>query len=364
MFVRRRDFYFATALSWFLTVPGAPLAAKADTRLSGVPNFQTDYPAASLHQYVLGPVCLSLRMGRLDLDCNPAFLAYERKNQFRLNLAFNENIKQVSDYRRKLEDGDSLGIINRVLQEPGPLVAQATTALWYQYERWAIGYMPFRGGFASRIRNPAYPEVTANVYKESEAFAKGGWAISDDRQFVVGLQMRYVERQFFRRQFDLLDLVGDPAQFPIEKQNALYLEPGVAYAFDFEWLTSVSATVTQIPVYQAGAVGPGQPVFDCGFTTSPPIGDQKRLRTSAHFSTNPAYADLFSRFRWGALLILDHNATVSFSVGRNNLGIGIDGHFDSLVLGFGWKAEDVMSGPPGGANARVSSAIVEAGLVF
>lgn len=336
-------------------------SARGEDAVSGIPNFHLDYPAMSLQQYVLGPVCLSLPGSALELSCNPAFLANEEKQQFRLNIAGNDHLIQVNEYRERLNSKDSVGIVDKVLSQSEPVVARASTATWYQRDWWAVGYSPFRGGFASVVRNAAYPEVSAHIYKESELFAKAGMLTLHDQDLQVGLGLRYVDRQFFRKQFDLLDAIGDSSRLKVDSQRVLYAEPGLNYSFDSSWASALSMSLTNVAVVQDGYQSPFHPVFDIGFSTAPPFAGRK-LRTSTHYNGNPEQQDLFSRFRWGAIYDFDDVAAVALSLGKSSVAIGANGHIDSVVLGVGWKQEDIS--PDEWRSTRISTMLFEAGLVF
>lgn len=333
----------------------------ASEAIPGIPNFHSEYPALSVQQYLLGPVCLTLSGSPLELSCNPAFLASEEKHQVRINLATNDRISQVNDYRIKLTAGDSAGIVNKSLTQTDPITARAAAGVWYQREFWAVGYIPFRGGFASMVRNQAYPRISAHIFKESEIFAKAGLLASGDKNFQIGLQLRFVDRQFFRRQFDLLDALGDPNQLQIETQKVLYAEPGLSYSFDSSWSSAVSAVLTQVPVFQQGYHNQFSPVLDLGFSTSPPFAGRK-LRTSTHYNSGPDRPDLLARFLWGAVYDFEDDLSITLSLGKTIAGFGINGHYDSLTLGAGWKTEDFS--PDQWQSVRVSTYLFEVGLVF
>lgn len=340
---------FASGVAW------------AEESLPGLPDFRREIPSLTLQQYILGPVCLSLPASSLDLDCNPAFLARSEKRQVRLGLTANDRVGEVNDYRTKLVDNDAEGIVNKVLGQREALVARATTAAWYQRDWWAIGYVPFRGGFASNVRNPAYPTVAADIFKESEIFAKAGLLATADQNLEVGLQLRYVDRQFLRRQFDFLDVYGNPSQLQIQSQKVLYLEPGMSYSFDTDWESAISAALTQGAVYQSGDKGSATPMLDLGFRTAPPFAG-RRLQTSTHYTDHPGMADLFSRFRWGAIYDFDGFAAISLSLGKGLAGVGVTGHIDSVIAGVGWKTEEVA--PDQWQSTRVSTLMFELGAVF
>jgi hypothetical protein len=329
---------------------------------NGEGPFVREYPGLSLQQAILGPACLSLPASPLDLECNPAFLAKQEKRQLRISLVGSDQLPLVNEYRERLSTNDSIGIVNKVLNQREPLVARASAGVWYQQNWWALGFVPFRGGFASSMRNPAYPSISADIYKESELFGKVGLLTADDPNLQIGFQLRYVERTFFRRQFDLLDAIGDPAKLNIDRQRVLYLEPGLRYSFDGNsWDSTISGTLTQAGVFQDGRKSTFYPVLDLGFSTSPPFAGRK-LRTTTHYSNHPDVPDLFSRFRWAAIYDFNNIATVSASIGKSVAGIALGGHIDSVVLALGWKTEDVTLDQ--WQAARVTTILFECGLVF
>lgn len=329
--------------------------------VQGLPNFSSEYPRTTINDFILGPVCLSLTGGPLDLSCNPAFLATETKRQFRMIGAANDHVAQLNDYRMKLRDDDATGIVNATLERREPRIARASSLIWYQRDWWALGFSPFRGGLATSVRNPAYPEMAAHVYSENEVFGKAGFIHADDPNLNIGLQLRFLQRDFFRREFALLDAVGNPALLKVEKQRILFLEPGLSYAFDSAWSSSISAALTQLPIIHDGDSPEFKPVIDIGFSTSPPFFG-RRLRTSTHYNGSPDQSDIFARFRWGAVYDFDENASVSAMLGKSDFGVGASGRIDSVVVGLGWKSEEIKPDP--WQNVRISTVIFEAGLVF
>jgi len=356
-----RDWLFIWSFLLAAWLVACSRPARAQEAIAGLPDFRREVPSLGLEQYILGPVCLSLPSSRLNLDCNPAFLAREEKRQLRLGLTANDRVGEVNDYRTRLDASDTEGIINKVLGQREALVARATSAVWYQRGWWAIGWVPFRGGFASNVRNPAYPTVAASIFKESEFFGQAGFLVPAEPAMEVGLQLRYVDRQFFHGRFDFLDVYGNPKQLQIDGQKAFYVEPGLSYSFDTTWESAISATLTQGAVYQSGYANRFMPMLDLGFRTAPAfLGGH--LRTSTHYSDNPVFPDLFSRFRWGAIYEFDDLAAISLSLGKGLAGIGVTGHIDSVVVGLGWKTEEIT--PDQWQATHVSTLMFEAGAVF
>ena len=329
-------------------------------RVRELPDFRQDAPALTLNHYVLGNTCLSLPTSGLDLQCNPAFLAQEEKRQLRLNLTGNDKVRNVYDYRSKLNDNNVIGVVDQALSDREPVIAKAAASIWYQHDWFAIGYVPMRAGFASVVKNPAYPEIDLHVFNESEIFAKAGFFLESDPQFLFGLQARYVDRDYFRGDFELLDAVSDGSILHIDNQKILFLEPGIAYVVDPHWGSTLSATVTQLPVYRKGVTDEVRPVIDLGASLAPPFAKGK-WKTSTHYSQRSDVPDLLDSFLWGSSYDFGPLAA-SLMLGRSVFAAGVSGHIDSLVLGAGYKTEEVA--PDQWYSSRTSSILFELGLVF
>jgi hypothetical protein len=334
--------------------------AQAQSALYGVPNYQLMRPTNTLQEMVLGSTCISMPSSPLELSCNPAFLAAEQKRIFRINAAGNDRVAKINKYRGLLDNDDTIGIVDGLLQEKEPLVANATLSAWYQRDWWALGVAPLRAGYASFYRNSAYPEISGSVFAEKEVFAKAGMKLESDPNIRLGLQARYLQRDFFRRKFALLDAVTDNSLVRIEKQQVLYLEPGMSYAFNEKGTNSISAMISNLAVYQSGSYQPVRPVFDIGFSSAPDFANG-RLKTSTHFSNNPDIVDPFALFRAGA--VYDFNdVSVSVSFGKLDMGVGVSGHIDSLVLGLGYRTEEISKDE--WQKIQVASWLFEVGLTF
>lgn len=344
----------------FLSILFIGSFANAQSTLYGIPSFQTSQSANTLQDLVLGATCTSMPASPLELSCNPAFLASEEKRLFRVVGTTNDRIGTMNKYRHLLEDNDSVGLVDGLLQEKEPLMANAAVRLWYQRDWWAVGVTPVRAGYVSFFRNAAYPEITGSAFADREVFAKAGWKLASDENLRLGLQVRYNDRSYFRKQFALLDAVNDQSLIRIEKQQVAYLEPGVSYALNEKGTSALSAMISQVAIYQAGAAQPLRPVFDLGFSSAPDFFDG-RLKTSTHVSVNPDIDDTFAMFRAGAVYDFDF-VSVLVSFASQELGAGLQGQIDSLVLGLGYRTQEIAK--DSWQKVRVSSWLFEIGLVF
>ena len=334
--------------------------AKADG-LYGIPDFQTMHPGNTLQDMVLGSSCISMPSSPLELSCNPAMLAVETKRQVRFDVSANDKVGTVYNYSRYLGNNDTIGLVNGLLSEKEPLIANAATSAWYQRDNWAIGATPLRAGYASYYRNDAYPELAGSVYAEKEVFAKYGYQLPSDPALRLGVQTRYVERDYFNKSFDLLDAAIDNSVIAANHEKVLYVEPGVSYALNEKGSYLLSAMMSNLSVYRTGDVQSVRPVFDIGLMEAPEFAGG-RLKTSTHFSNNPDVANPWELFSQGVIYDFEKYVSLSGSLGAKTAGIGIQGHIDSLVLGLGYKSEQVDLDQ--WQTVRISTWLFETGLKF
>lgn len=343
-----------------LTLALFSLASAADTAPRGIRNLFYDNSSLTLGHSILGNSCYSMRMGNLDLDCNPAFLSHSEKRQFRINLIGNDRLSKLNKYRQQLDDKDPVAMVDS-LERAGHQTTKAAASLWYQDDWWAVGFVPMRAGFTSYTRNPAYPRVSAQVFKELEIFGKVGLLSSDDNRFKVGVQTRYVRRDYIYQEFDVFDVITDRDLVDFKHEDILFVEPGVAYEWDSDWHPTLAATLMNVSVYRRGDTQDFKPLMDVGFgNTWAPVS--KRFRSTTHYTHRTERANVFSRFSWSALYDFDDTATAMLTLGDNFVGLGLEGHIDSVVLGVGYKSEQIS--PDQWYTKQISTWLFQAGLVF
>ncbi len=331
--------------------------------LRSIPNFFYEYPSSSLEDLVLGRTCLSLHPTKLGLACNPAYLAGSEKHQLRLNALFDSNLPKALAYNDEVKDRDYVGVVRRLVDQRSPVVTRDSASAWYQRNNWAVIATPMRVGFATSVENPAYPEVATQIYRESELSGKMGFHVAEDPALKLGLQARFVQRQYIYQDFDVTSALADPTIVQFHKENIFFLEPGMTYQWENSWDPMISATLTNMRVAGSGARSNTTPIFDIGTSTRPAFLN-KRLQTSLHFSSRSDIFDWGRRLRWGGLYEFDgaNDIALSFSIAAGEYALGISGHIDSVVLGFAYKYENLSLSDWN--KATVSSGIVQLGLVF
>ena len=335
--------------------------AHAFSRPSGVPNLFEDGPQYTAQQYLLGNSCYSLRASPIDLECNPAFLAQSRKTAFQFSIWGTDQVLAVYDYYGQLNADDSLGVVDTLLNERGPLLAKASASFWYQNEWWAVGVVPARGGFAYLNRNPAFPEISTIAFREWELFGKVGLFTAADENFQVGLQSRFVQREYVYQQFYADDVFADPSLLPIRNQSTLYLEPGFAYEWDSSLRPTLAGMVRNISLFQTGDQLPSRPIFEIGFSSG--LGHSLQgFRGTTHYSTQAPDDQFFRGFSWSGMYEFSENFNSSITLGQNLFGFGANCKLWFATLGGSFKSQDVMI--DNWTKANVSTFALDLGAEF
>jgi hypothetical protein len=335
------------------------LAMKSD--VEGTPNLFKDDPSLTIGHSVLGRACYSMQASYLDIDCNPAFLANQNKQIFRINLYGNDALGPLNKSYNEIKDHDRVSVAERLLNEKSMVIAKASSAIWYQQDWWAIGYVPVRAGAAYMSRNPSYPEEAVHAYKEYELFSKIGLFVSDNHNFQVGFQTRYLHRDYIYQKFYAFDALTDPNVIKIRHQTSFFLEPGLTYSWESEWQPMFAATVTNTPIYVEGDHLPFQPIIDMGVSARFPTWTQ--FRSSLHYTSGrPGYTELYQRFSWSGVYDFNDVASTYITLGTNQFGLGIDGHWGPIVTGLSYKTEKITL--DNWTTTTVSRFTLELGLTF
>jgi hypothetical protein len=344
----------------FLMISALILSLSAQASIQGVPTATSNAPSLTLHQRNLDRSCFSIRATSFDLDCNPAFLADSEKRLIRLNSIGDDNALSLDEYRESLDRDDVIGAADKFLNNKEPVQAHASAAAWYQNNWWAVGVVPVRASVSYLNRNPAYPEISAYAFQESEVFAKVGLLSTESQNIKFGIQTRYVQRDFIYQKFYALDAVLDPEVIEVKSNKALYIEPGFAFSWDSEYEPVFSWMITDLPVFQEGDKIQRQPKSDFGFSSS--FGSLiPGLRTTTHYHRR-AGTDISRHLSWSALYEVKDFAAVSVHSGRDIFGIAIDGRISVFVAGISYRNEKFEI--DSWTSSRVRSTTAEIGLTF
>ncbi len=346
---------FVFLLNLFLLI--APNQS-AQASIQGVPSPLSNGPSLTLHQRNLDRSCFSLKAGPRDLDCNPAFLADSEKRILRFNLIGDNNVLKLDEYRDQVDRDDIIGAANDFLNDAEPVQAHASASVWYQNNWWAIGYVPVRASVSYLHRNPSYPEISAYGFQESEVFAKAGFLSTESKNIRVGVQARYVQRDFIYQKFYALDAALDPDIIELESNKALYIEPAFAFSWESDLEPTLSWVLTDLPIFQQGTEIRKHPTSDFGFSS---LTWLPNLRTTTHYHRRQG-TDFSRHLSWSAIYEFDETAAISVHTGRDISGIAFDGHISIFVAGISYRNEkfDVDSWN----SSRIRSTTIELGLTF
>ncbi len=314
-------------------------SAFAEDAIIGVPSLMTEGPNLTLHQLVIGRACYSMAASVNDIDCNPAFLADSQKRVFRANLVANDQAKNFADAYRGLRGDDAVSIADSLLVDHQPRQAQAATSIWYQHDYWAVGIVPIRTGLSYLSRNEAYPQLSVYGTQETEVFYKVGLLSEDDKALKIGLQSRYVVRRYIYQKFYALDALADPDVIELHDQRVLYVEPGFSYEFSSAWKPTLSAMITNLPIYRSGDRLPSHPEFDLGLGTSYQ-GLLPHFRSTTHYH-RAAGRELGQAFSWSGIYDIGSFGAASVTAGYGLFGAGIDGRIAMVNLGIGYRRERI-----------------------
>ncbi|MCB0349536.1 MAG: hypothetical protein KDD38_00020 [Bdellovibrionales bacterium] len=337
-------------------------AVNANAQLSPTfKNVNYDDQYMGVEGFILGRTCYSLRATRLNLNCNPAFMAGEVENKLNFNLNLDNNVTEVSGYINELQDHESESIINRILDNPKPLVAYDLATSWWQYDWWAVAVTPARLAVASAVTNPAYPIVSSHVSFQREVSMRGGVFVAEDLNFKIGANLRYVQNNQFRDEFALLDVISGTRKINVVENNIVYFEPAMTYSWHSAWESHVSLVLTHLRLYESDRSVPDVARPEIGYSTSPEYLN-KKLRTSIHYTARPDVTRIGDRFRFGGIYEFSDLLSFSFSLAGDEYGLGVTGRYDSVVLGLGTKSE--LFNLNGSDVGRVTTTLFQAGLTF
>lgn len=192
----------------------------------------------------LSTACFGMDALIEGLPCNPAFTAKERGTQFQTQFFFGNNVSYVRDVSQLLDGTGDLGTVERLFNQKASSEMEANIQASFIRATWGLGYSPYRLFYYSLIRNSALPVIT--LYAGQEQSVVGQVASFAENNLYWGMQLRAVDRKFLLSEFTLTDaLASGGSEYLVSKtQRALYIEPGVLYAFDEKaWKPQVGLTI-------------------------------------------------------------------------------------------------------------------------
>lgn len=192
----------------------------------------------------LSSACFGMDVLVGSLPCNPAFTAKERHAQFQAQFFFGNNVSYVREVSHLLEGSGDRDAVERLFNQKYSNEAEANVQASYLRETWGLSYSPDRLFYYSLIRNSALPVIT--LYAGQEQMLSGQIASFAQDNLYWGLQLRAVDRRFLLSEFTLTDALASQGSqyFETKNQRALYIEPGLLYAFeDKAWKPQIGLTI-------------------------------------------------------------------------------------------------------------------------
>ena len=222
----------------------------------------------------LGSACYGMDVLVSGLPCNPAFIAKERKSRLQFEFFFGNNISYVHDASKLVDGTGDQATVERLFHQKSSSELEANIEASYMRENWGLSYSPYRLFYFALMRNSALPTLT--LFAGQEQILSAQIASYAQADFYWGLQLRGVDRKFILSEFTLTDALasGGSHYFDTQNQRAVYLEPGVLYAFEDKfWKPQVGLTVKGV-----GAVDrkyeqlPTNPDWHLAGSIRPPVG--------------------------------------------------------------------------------------------
>lgn len=270
----------------------------------------------------LSTACYGMEALLEGLPCNPAMTAKERESRFQTQFFLGNNISYVRDISRLVEGRGDVETVERLFNQNSSSEMEARIQASYLRETWGVSYSPYRLFYYSLIRNSALPVIT--LFAGREQTLAGQVASFAENNFYWGLQLRAVDRRFLLSEFTLTDALADGRSqyFEAKTQRALYLEPGILYAFeDKPWQPQVGLTIKN-----AGVVDtkynelPASPDWHLAGSVRPPLG-LGELELGLDLLFNSSIEELRDMprlgmsYKLGAMQALASYASQDYSVG-------------------------------------------------
>lgn len=319
---------------------GAILLSAFAAHAVEVPRYMS-YGSSSFATHALGFTCFSFDVGADVLPCNPAYIAKERKKQFKATGFFGNNVSYGQQVVDLLKGQADQGTVQKLFGQKESSELEANAEAGFLMETFAISYSPARINYYTLFRNQSLPQMT--VFASKEESAKMQLASYIENNFYLGLQMRYVHRQFIANEFFLTDALAENGKdmFQSQEQNFLYFEPSILFSpEDVSYKPEISMSLVNMGFYDKKYEEyPSSPQFHLSGTVQPevPVG---------HFGVG---ADLFwdqsvkgalepitlgAFYRFGVLKLLGNLA-------ENSNGFGFQVIYENFNLGLTYSYRQI-----------------------
>jgi hypothetical protein len=259
-------------------------AASSTLKSAALPFFQNGDRSFITHA-ILGPVCSSIRNLKNEPPCSAALLGEPLPKEddtlipgqvLGVNLFIGRDFETFYKNKDLFASKDKMKIAESLLGEKAPLHFEGSALLWWRTEQFAFSYQPLRATYFSEVRNQSYPDVSLYAMQEQSLQAQFGGFF--DENWRLGAKIRFLDRKFIYEDFNFfLALPNIQDSFQIKNQKALFIEPSLAYELTGSqevraWKPLLSLSISQLGwVDKSYEDVPTSPIFDAGFSMSPPI---------------------------------------------------------------------------------------------
>jgi hypothetical protein len=298
--------------------------------------------------HALGDACYSMDVYAGGLPCNPAFVGRPQKGEFNSHIFFGNDVTYFDDIKSILNNEADVATVHRVANNNRGAEFEADLEAGYIKEKFAMSVSPSRLNYYSLIRDPVLPEIS--LYASQEQVLRLQFASEINKDLDVGVQVRGVQRRFILSEFFIPEAMvegGSNEVTRINEQKIVYLEPGMVWAPEGEYLSpQFSATVTQLGYVDRKYDGLStSPEGQIGGSIRPAI-DTGSLELGTQVTLSPQYQ------RWTELVRLAGSyklgiARYSGSFNENQFDLAVDlkfkGAHGGVVMDYR-KSDEFASG--------------------
>ena len=301
------------------------------------PNFFYDSSINNVEQFVLSRSCFSLSSSKYNASCSPSHKTSAKQKRLQSNLFVTDSISEVLEYSEHLQNEDAVSAVEQALDSEEVIMSSASLNVSYTSSNWGLFFIPARLHLATKVENPALPEIAMHASVEKELGARLFVESKALSGLGYGITVRGTEATFIRENFDFLMATIDSDSIKVQKGVVLQAEPSVSYRFNTFWSPTLTATLNNLKIIESGDLIPTEVVTDLGLSVTPSFL-KERLETSLHYSDRNDIQFWRRSFSLGGRYIINENLNLIFSYSSVEQAVGVQGNIDSLLVGLGYKS--------------------------
>jgi hypothetical protein len=301
------------------------------------PNFFYDSSINSVEQYILSRSCYSLTSSKYSTSCSPSHNTSPNQKRLHLNILATDSISEVLEYSEHLQNEDGVAAVEQALNSNEVIMSSAALAIDYSADYWGLFFVPTRMHLATKVENPALPEIAMHASVEKELGARLFLKSKAIGGLSYGVTLRGTETTFIRENFDFLSAAIDSDSIEVQKGFVVQAEPSAAYRIATKWSPTLTATVSNLKILESGDKIPTNTVTDVGISVTPNFLNE-RLEATIHYTGRDDIQYWKRNYSFGARYIVTETLNLLFSYSSVDIAIGLQGNIDSLLFGVGYKS--------------------------